>query len=292
MFMDKEVASYEETKQELLENESVSEIRLLGKPSDERNAFGVIITYKADQEFPTSIGVWGIRKRVSQYLPQPVQCFRCQRFGHRALECRGKERCMICAGAHSNKDCTSRGDMGTTKCINCGKNHTANSKECLIRQERALILKKAILEDLPVHEARKKIASTQLQLPPNFQDENAFPQLVSKNSFPSDTQENGINKQALATLSKMVEKQNELITKLSNIVTSLIMIIPTTTANKKKLKEIKKKMQEIKEESETEENSEEHDSDEAMENQDFNSKRKTSSESPPTMLPKTKSRRS
>ena len=168
MFMDKEVASYEETKQELLENESVSEIRLMGKPSDERNTFGVIITYKADQEFPTSIGVWGIRKRVSQYLPQPVQCFKCQRFGHRALECRGKERCMICAGAHSNKDCTSRGDMDTTKCINCGKNHTANSKECLIRQKRTLILKKAILEDLPVHEARKKIASTQLQLPPNF----------------------------------------------------------------------------------------------------------------------------
>ncbi|KAK2706150.1 hypothetical protein QYM36_016248 [Artemia franciscana] len=157
MFMDKEVASYEETKQELPENESVSEIHLMGKPSDEKNTFGVIITYKADQEFPTSIGVWGIRKHVSQYLPQPVQCFRCQRFGHRALECRGKERCMICAGAHSNKDCTSSRDMGTTKCVDCGKNHTANSKEYLIRQERALILKKAILEDLPVHEARKKL---------------------------------------------------------------------------------------------------------------------------------------
>ncbi|KAK2723603.1 hypothetical protein QYM36_002070 [Artemia franciscana] len=53
MFMDKEVASNEETKQELLENEYVSDICLMGKPSEERNTSGVIFTYKGDQEFPT-----------------------------------------------------------------------------------------------------------------------------------------------------------------------------------------------------------------------------------------------
>ena len=44
----------------------------MGKPSEERNTFGVIIAYKGDQELPTCIGVRDIRKRASQYLPQPV----------------------------------------------------------------------------------------------------------------------------------------------------------------------------------------------------------------------------
>ncbi|KAF2359202.1 hypothetical protein FHG87_010045 [Trinorchestia longiramus] len=75
--------------------------------------------------------------RVSAYIGKPWQCFRCQRFGHNAVNCRDAPRCVVCNGAHNSRECPS---PSTRSCCNCSGNHTANYGGCpKIRQARELL---------------------------------------------------------------------------------------------------------------------------------------------------------
>ena len=63
-----------------------------------------------------------------------VQCFHCQKFGHKSLNCPEKEKepiCMYCNKEHLSKECKIKNDNSQMKCRNCGENHAANSKECI-----------------------------------------------------------------------------------------------------------------------------------------------------------------
>lgn len=60
---------------------------------------------------------------------QLTQCFNCQKWGHRASHCRGKETCAKCGDKHASKDCTKEGNL-EAKCANCGDNHPAWHRDC------------------------------------------------------------------------------------------------------------------------------------------------------------------
>jgi hypothetical protein len=87
-----------------------------------------------------SIALNSILCRVSLYVPRPLQCFRCQDWGHRATECTGEARCGKCAGPHSTADhkCSHDGDctagpkcnMDKIKCANCGGEHASWIRTC------------------------------------------------------------------------------------------------------------------------------------------------------------------
>lgn len=79
------------------------------------------------------------------------RCYRCQRYGHLAKDCKGVETCSHCAGeGHGFKDCTNK--KQGPKCINCQKsrmnhNHAANSEKCAtFLRERARMLEKTNYE--------------------------------------------------------------------------------------------------------------------------------------------------
>lgn len=61
--------------------------------------------------------------RVSEYI-QITRCFKCQGHGHLSKDCRKEEACSICAGTHSHRDCTNKGEP---KCVNCLQNNETNS---------------------------------------------------------------------------------------------------------------------------------------------------------------------
>jgi hypothetical protein len=55
------------------------------------------------------------------------QCYKCQKFGHSANECRNQTQvCPKCTGDHSLKDCTAN----VLKCANCNGNHPSFSRSC------------------------------------------------------------------------------------------------------------------------------------------------------------------
>jgi hypothetical protein len=73
---------------------------------------------------------------AEKYTPQYqlTQCYKCQRFGHKAGFCRGKERCGKCSGEnHTTKDCTN----SIPRCVNCGEDHPAWHPDCPRRSEES-----------------------------------------------------------------------------------------------------------------------------------------------------------
>ncbi|GFW28621.1 uncharacterized protein TNCV_2317691 [Trichonephila clavipes] len=85
----------------------------------------LILTFNRPK-LPTTIKVGYLNCKIRPYIPNPLRCFRCQRFGHSQTSCRGQLTCSRCASAgHSSTDCTLE-----PKCINCSQSHPSNSKLC------------------------------------------------------------------------------------------------------------------------------------------------------------------
>ena len=60
------------------------------------------------------------------YVPNPLRCFNCQKFGHAQNNCKGQKVCARCASrGHDTTDCSSQ-----LKCANCDGDHAAFSKDC------------------------------------------------------------------------------------------------------------------------------------------------------------------
>ena len=59
----------------------------------------VLIKFNTDLPFPVIIAVWSAQVDVHEYVPNPRQCYKYLKFGHIAVNCWGKERCLMCAEA-------------------------------------------------------------------------------------------------------------------------------------------------------------------------------------------------
>ena len=76
---------------------------------------------------PQKIKVLGVNREVRPYVPKPLQCNSCCRFGHSSKRCTSPEVCAVCgSGQHlTNWNCDP------PKCVNCGLSHHAKCKTCV-----------------------------------------------------------------------------------------------------------------------------------------------------------------
>ncbi|GBN71715.1 hypothetical protein AVEN_270916-1, partial [Araneus ventricosus] len=97
-----------------------------------------------------------MRLSVRTYIPNPLRCFKCQRFGHSKTSCRGTLTCARCAEVgHKSTDCTR-----TEKCVNCKGEHTSFSRNCSAwKQEKEIISIKNKKKQISYPEARKLVNS-------------------------------------------------------------------------------------------------------------------------------------
>ena len=73
----------------------------------------------------------------------PLQCKRCQRFGHTQRNCGQVPRCVACEGSHLSSCSTPREQP---QCCGCGGIHTANYRVCVEWNEAKAALAKQALE--------------------------------------------------------------------------------------------------------------------------------------------------
>ncbi|GFW75892.1 uncharacterized protein TNCV_4430701 [Trichonephila clavipes] len=74
----------------------------------------------------TNIKAGYLNCRIHPYIPNPLRCFKCQRFGHSQTSCRSQLTCCIYASVgHSSMDCTLE-----PKCVNCTQSHPSDPKLC------------------------------------------------------------------------------------------------------------------------------------------------------------------
>ncbi|KAF0310009.1 Nucleic-acid-binding protein from mobile element jockey [Amphibalanus amphitrite] len=83
----------------------------------------IILTFDTT-DMPNEVRVGYIKVRVRPYVPAPMRCYRCQRFGHTKDNCRGRPTCSKCASQdHTDDTCNSE----TPRCVNCGEGQTPHS---------------------------------------------------------------------------------------------------------------------------------------------------------------------
>ena len=149
----------------------VEEFRSIGVISARKlGTRGTVLLTFGKPSYPPEIKFFYQRIRTREYLPNPLRCYKCNRFGHTSKACRSEETCQLCSRlGHPRDQCKNE-----KLCINCNGAHDAGSRECpkFILEKRVIELK--FREKIPFAEARKRASkplySEAVKTPKKFAD--------------------------------------------------------------------------------------------------------------------------
>ena len=84
--------------------------RIISRASGKPTKFIRVITDStnhvlAAKKHGVKIGWLIYRCETSKESPHVKQCFKCQKYGHSAIECENEQRCLRCSGQHTVKQC-------------------------------------------------------------------------------------------------------------------------------------------------------------------------------------------
>lgn len=117
---------------------------------------GFIITFNTTK-LPEHIKAGYLRLTVRPYIPNPMRCFKCQRYGHTTMGCNGEAICGSCSQAvHEGTSCLS-----PPKCVNCSGNHPVWSRECTAYLQERKIQELKTLKRISYGEAKKMFQAMQ-----------------------------------------------------------------------------------------------------------------------------------
>ncbi|GFV06900.1 uncharacterized protein TNCV_2916601 [Trichonephila clavipes] len=155
-------------------------------------------------KLPPAIKAGYLNCKIRPNIPNPLRCFKCQRFGHSQTSCRSQLTCSRCASVgHASTDCSLE-----PKCINCSQPHTADSKLCPQWKTEKQIQEIKTHKNITYVEARKLIVPQLVQT----YAKAAKPSIVN-NSTQTDENITKIKCQPLNLLQPLssLPKQNKLI---------------------------------------------------------------------------------
>ena len=180
-------AMTEDEIQQALSDQHVSEIKRISVTRDGKRVptHTYILTFKSCV-LPSVVKVGYLRVPVDPYIPNPLRCYKCQRFGHHRERCRSHEVCARCGG-NDHSDGTCQLDP---KCVNCDGSHESRSRECPIYQKENNIMKIKVTNNLSYPDAKKQY-NIQNQQPTTHKTfaaavQNHKPQ-ISKNTIETQT---------------------------------------------------------------------------------------------------------
>jgi len=115
-----------------------------------------VLLHFIKSEIPLETRIGCLNFKTRQYIPKPIRCFKCNRFGHVASHCRGKEECSKCGEEHNWALCT----VTESTCPNCRGNHSANDRSCPRYKCEEEVLKIKSENNITYAEAVKNTAGT------------------------------------------------------------------------------------------------------------------------------------
>ncbi|XP_053389700.1 uncharacterized protein LOC128552683, partial [Mercenaria mercenaria] len=113
---------------------------------------------------PSSVKVGYLQTKVTQYIPNPLQCYNCFKFGHNESNCKGDFICHKCKQngfSHEPDRC-----KGPLCCVNCGEEHSARSRACKTWRIEKEVLNVKFTQGIGFPEARR-IATAKF-MPPSL----------------------------------------------------------------------------------------------------------------------------
>ena len=92
-----------------------------------------------------------LKCKVSLFVPKPLQCFTCFRFGHPSAKCKKKDKpiCGRCGHEAHEGDCPQ-----PALCPNCKSAHAPTSRQCPTYKKEALIKKIMVQKKIPFKAAK------------------------------------------------------------------------------------------------------------------------------------------
>ncbi|GBM81078.1 hypothetical protein AVEN_126203-1 [Araneus ventricosus] len=139
-----------------LQGQGVSHVRRISIRRDGQllNTKHLILTFDS-AKLPEQIKAGYMRLSVRAYIPNPLRCFKCQRFGHSKTSCRGTLTCARCAEVgHDTSECTA-----AENCVNCKNAHTSFSRSCSAWKLEKEIVATKIKKQISYLEAQKLVKS-------------------------------------------------------------------------------------------------------------------------------------
>ena len=122
----------EETILDELSSQKVTSVKRISitKSSETIQTNTLILTFSTST-VPKVIQFGYLNVKVNVYVPNPLRCFLCQRFGHHEQKCQSKAPvCGKCAGVHRTESCPGLSENNPQKCAGCGGDHPAYAKTC------------------------------------------------------------------------------------------------------------------------------------------------------------------
>ncbi|KAK6189066.1 hypothetical protein SNE40_005111 [Patella caerulea] len=145
------------SEEEMLENLASQGVTYVKRISIRRNGNIIqtntyILTFDKP-DLPKMIKAGFLAITVTPYIPNPLRCFHCQRFGHSKNVCKGKATCARCGqDGHESTSCQL-----DHCCINCKGSHFAYSRECPIWKKEKQVQQVKTEKNIPYPEARKLV---------------------------------------------------------------------------------------------------------------------------------------
>ena len=113
-----------------------------------------------EHDLPEYVRYGWRRYKVQTYVPEPIRCYRCQEFRHKALHCRKTyDKCSICSDKHETKTCPVKEihrQENSASCPNCGGSHPASYKGCPEYKQAQEIVKVQTQEKISYAEAVRR----------------------------------------------------------------------------------------------------------------------------------------
>lgn len=113
----------------------------------------VKVTFRG-QNLPEEIEIYGVKRKVQQFVFKVTQCFNCYMYGHTSKNCKRSMRCGSCG--EDLKEKNTEKCKKQKKCVNCKQEHESYHKDCQERRRQQCINKAIATENLSYSEADKK----------------------------------------------------------------------------------------------------------------------------------------
>ena len=119
------------------------------------DSLSILLTFD-EAKLPDKVFIGYMSFGVRVYVPPPLRCFKCQKYGHIAAVCKGKLRCSKCSGEHEYGKCEENAKL---KCSNCGGEHSSAYRGCEVSKRMQEVQRLRVTEGISYAQAARKVPS-------------------------------------------------------------------------------------------------------------------------------------